>query len=305
MSVTGTEYVGGLIGRSKASTTNSYSLGEVKGTSSVGGLAGELYSSSAKIQQSYSLAKVSGTTYVGALVGDSSNGVVQTSYWSAASGAQSAFGTNSSYLQATKLSSAEFNFSEASTAMSALDFNGVWRLKNGYPVLSWQQGPGDTLVNGDVLPTLVSFTVPTALNFEINPNLEAGSQFVAPDFTLSNQSNSPLILSVSTFEETTAYGFVDVLDTEYLDEEWVKLGVQDSKNLALGLAMSPAEGWLEPTQADPLYAITVQESVSPVKLGTLKPQSSVGLALKAKHGATFTEALNPTYQLTFIFELLV
>lgn len=305
MTVTGAEFVGGLVGySSNGLISNSYSLGEAKGTASVGGLAGQLYSNGGRIQQSYSLATVSGTKDVGALVGKSSNGEVQTSYWSAASGVQVAVGTNSGKLQVTKLSSAEFNFSEASTAMSAFDFNGVWKLRNGYPVLAWQQGPGDTLVNGSIQPTLVSFTVPTALSFEINPNLEAGEQFIAPSFTLSNDSSSPLTISVSTFEETSAYDFIDVLGSKYSDAEWAKLGVNESNQLALGVSLDTPDEWLEQAQAETLHAVTVQTADASVKLGTTKPHSSVGLTFVGKHGAAFKEAMTPTYQMTFIFNLL-
>ena len=53
-------------------------------------------------------------------------------------------------------------------------------------------------VNGTISTTIGSITVPTeSLSFTLNPNLEAGQQFVAPEFSVSNDSHAPITLGVS------------------------------------------------------------------------------------------------------------
>ena len=69
--VSGGNYVGGLVGSSYATITNSYSTGDVTGTEDVGGLAG---STSGDISNSYATGNVSGTDNVGGLAGNHSTG---------------------------------------------------------------------------------------------------------------------------------------------------------------------------------------------------------------------------------------
>jgi len=76
-SVSGADYVGGLVGYNTGTTTNSYATGSVSGTSYVGGLVG--WKSAGTIQNSYATGSVSGTDYVGGLVGYNS-GTTTNSY---------------------------------------------------------------------------------------------------------------------------------------------------------------------------------------------------------------------------------
>ena len=76
--ITGSNYVGGLVGESSYSTiTNSYAMGSVSGTSRVGGLVG--LNNWASTSNSYATGSVSGTSYVGGLVG-SNNSAISNSY---------------------------------------------------------------------------------------------------------------------------------------------------------------------------------------------------------------------------------
>ena len=69
--VSGGNYVGGLVGSSYATITNSYSTGDVTGAEDVGGLAG---STSGDISNSYATGNVSGTDNVGGLAGNHATG---------------------------------------------------------------------------------------------------------------------------------------------------------------------------------------------------------------------------------------
>ena len=77
-SVNGDERVGGLVGSSSYIVEASYATGEVVGNSMVGGLAGE---NADRITSSYSTGKVIATDSAGGLVGSSRHGQVTDSYW--------------------------------------------------------------------------------------------------------------------------------------------------------------------------------------------------------------------------------
>ncbi len=76
-SITGSSYVGGLIGKSRGTVTNTYATGSVRGTSSVGGLLGQ---SGGAVTESYATGSVTGSgNGVGGLVGQS-EGSISDSY---------------------------------------------------------------------------------------------------------------------------------------------------------------------------------------------------------------------------------
>ena len=76
VTITGKNYVGGLVGVNNASVTNSYSTGSVNGSLYVGGLVGYNLDS---IFNSYSTGSVEGSNNVGGLVGVT-DGVISASY---------------------------------------------------------------------------------------------------------------------------------------------------------------------------------------------------------------------------------
>jgi hypothetical protein len=76
--ITGSQYVGGLIGRADNSIIeNCFSVGNIKGEATIGGLVGMIYNSI--ISKCYSLCAVSGERNIGGLMG-TNNGTIQTSY---------------------------------------------------------------------------------------------------------------------------------------------------------------------------------------------------------------------------------
>jgi len=74
--VTGHEWVGGLVALSIGAVSNSYSVSSVNGTHHVGGLVG---SNGGTVSDSYSIGNVTGNESVGGLVGEN-NGTVSNSY---------------------------------------------------------------------------------------------------------------------------------------------------------------------------------------------------------------------------------
>ena len=77
--VSGDSDVGVLVGRNKGTVQNSYATGKVNGGSFfVGGLVG--HNDHGMVQNSYATGKVSGYRFVGGLVGNSEYGIVQNSY---------------------------------------------------------------------------------------------------------------------------------------------------------------------------------------------------------------------------------
>ena len=151
------------------------------------------------------------------------------------------------------------------------------------------------LVEGEILPLICSITTPTEpLSFVLNPNLEEDEQFIAPDFTISNNSPASVSIELKNFEQTTDV-LNDVSPTKY--QNWSTLDKTQSKDIALAINPKPGDGW-ENLQEGPRYAADQKGSI----LGEIKPNSSVDLTFSALHGQAFTKALKPQYRLVFLFD---
>lgn len=315
----GHDYVGGLIGSGEygSGATNAYAIGTVTGQGTyVGGLMGHSNVGS-PLTNTYAAITLQATgEKVGDLVGDwvedkaspVNDAEPINSYWSKTK----SFINN--HPASTAFSEVDMTKEAALKNLSTFDFDTIWKTSCYYPQLQWEttrtvcpnlesETYGDTLINGEILGTVVSFTTPTELTFLINPNAEVGEHFIAPEFIIRNDSTSPLRLSLHTFAETTNF-FTAVTGDSYSDEAWAKLGVKESQNFALALNLIASENWLTQTQQDSLYAKTVQESGSEVNLGIIRPKADVAFHFSAKHGLAFNQALNPTYTMTFIFDLV-
>lgn len=166
----------------------------------------------------------------------------------------------------------------------------------------------EVLLNGEVSALLLDFSVPSKIEFAINPNASVSDQvFISPDFIVTNDSGAPLSLSISAFENNGGHVFTDVLPETHND--WTTLGVTESnQDLALGLVVDPSQDndWYPTTGAatDILYAKTVQDSSKPILIGGIKPNNQIKLGLTASHGYSFNAPLTTQYRLTFIFGLL-
>ncbi len=149
-SVSGTSYVGGLMGCNeyRGTVAQCYSNGTVSGNDSVGGLVGANHYNSS-LAQCYSTGAVTGTaTYVGGLVGSNQDsrgrkGIITTSFWDIQTSGQakSAGGTGKTT-------------AEMQTAATFLDAGwyrcgemGIWTIGDGldYPRLRWENKPGEVI----------------------------------------------------------------------------------------------------------------------------------------------------------------
>ena len=169
-------------------------------------------------------------------------------------------------------------------------------------------GEAEVVLNGEVTALMLDFSVPSTLEFVINPNAtESDKVFVAPEFEVENKSGAPMSVSISKFENNGGHVFTDVLPSEHAD--WTTLGVEEStRDLALGVTIDPlgTNDWYETTGAatDTIYAKQVQDGSAPILVGGVKPNSSVHLGLTASHGYSFNGPLTTKYLVTFIFEIL-
>ena len=184
--------VGGLVGRvdPSAVVNKSYFIGNVSGSDSVGGIAGN---SAGVINDVYSSGTVSADPSafsVGAVAGQGEDG--SDAYWDeVASGQQSGKGGDGS-LTTKSLTTSEMQGSSAETNMLGLDFQDVWVTTDGYPELQTFQksqdgGGGDEPPSdpgipicdsrGPVFNTCISSTSHdvTGSSFSISAPLRVGS----------------------------------------------------------------------------------------------------------------------------------
>ena len=113
---------------------------------------------------------------------------------------------------------------------------------------------------------------------------------------MTNETNAPLDLMLKTFEQTTDV-FNDVLPSKH--SSWNDLTKEQSKDIALGLVTKPSTDWLSMVN-EPHYVSETDNKL----LGTIKPKRTVGFEFVAHHGQSFSETLNLSYRLTFVFDLL-
>lgn len=153
----------------------------------------------------------------------------------------------------------------------------------------------DLSIKGEILPTIVSVTVPTApLSFVLNPNEEPERQFVASEFSLTNESQIPITIELKEFTQLTDT-MEDVLPDHF--EDWGDLSLSESRSMALGLVPQESESWLW-CQPGPYYVADTGSKV----IGRVKRKSTVDFKFTALHGQAFGHNLNPQYRLTFIFD---
>lgn len=149
-------------------------------------------------------------------------------------------------------------------------------------------------VDGIILPLVASVTIPTdPLTFIIDPNQAEGQQFVAPDFSITNNTPASISLNLKAFEQTTNV-LNDVLPEAH--ENWQRLNKAQSKDIALALVPKPSEGWLSLIEG-PRYVA----DDSNYQLGEVDAESTVEFTFSALHGRAIIERLAPQYRLAFEF----
>ncbi len=138
----------------------SYGNAEVIGKKYVGGLLG-LHSwqgtpdavldfRNTGIIQSYAFSSLSGDTLVGGLAGASYESGLSESYWdNEIDGSQNADGAINDHYKVIGLSTAQMTGQNAYIHMYRLDYENIWQLTGGYPVLKWQH-PEDPVAPPEV-----------------------------------------------------------------------------------------------------------------------------------------------------------
>jgi hypothetical protein len=138
--VTGYEFVGGLVGGNEGIMSNSYSTGSVTGDLSIGGLVGE---NRGTVSDSHSTGSVTGYSNVGGLVGWNEDGTVSNSFWDTETSGQatSAGGTGKNTTEMKSIvtfSGAGWNIIAVAPGPTNTAY--IWNIVNGltYPFLSWE-----------------------------------------------------------------------------------------------------------------------------------------------------------------------
>jgi filamentous hemagglutinin family protein len=202
-SVSGTTYVGGLVGDNNGTINDSYSLAAVSGSDSVGGLVGYNGTSTngASINRSYSTGSVNGSTNIGGLIGyQLLTGTVTNSFWDTDTSGQttSEGGTGLTTTEMKNLA----NFTTATTANGNVnpnwDFTNTWKNFDGYskPYLAWQQAFSGT-IDGATASKNIKYAIDGAANTETIESAADGFFYKIFPNSSSVQANSNLLVWLS------------------------------------------------------------------------------------------------------------
>ncbi|MGB5217746.1 MAG: filamentous hemagglutinin N-terminal domain-containing protein [Smithella sp.] len=151
-SVTGTNYVGGLVGWGYGTIVNAYATGNVSGTTNVGGLVG--VHKNGEIINTYATGLVSGSgSYIGGLVGRSTgSSTITNSYWdTATTGQATSSGGGTGRTTAQMMQTANF---------SGWDFTNTWWLSAGNTRPFLRMEYSNNIVNAHQLQLMAMY--PTA-----------------------------------------------------------------------------------------------------------------------------------------------
>jgi PGF-pre-PGF domain-containing protein len=145
--VTGDQRVGGLVGSNDGTVTNSYATGNVTGDQRVGGLVGS-NGGTGTVTNSYATGSATGSSYVGGLVGYNTGTVTDSCYYSSTGSYTSSRGTPTSYANFTSFAfvsgSSGLNWNESGNNITTADDSGfVWKMVESYtlPYFQYQDMP--------------------------------------------------------------------------------------------------------------------------------------------------------------------
>ena len=303
--VSGIEDVGGLVGAVDNSTINNvYAIGNIEGTNHVGGLVGNNWGDSV-IKNAYHLGSVTGTTNVGRISGwHEDTSVIENVYYNQEENVGlPIIGLDESTVelgQVIGLKEYQMSQTNSKNYMTLLDFENVWVTTSTTPMFRWQTdlmsaNRGDIQINGNIQPMMADVTIPSVSpDLVIDPNSPEGA--LSPEFSIENQSTSPIKLELKTFEQTTNT-FNDVLPDKY--DSWEGLNKTQSQDIALGLVAKEGDGWQRLTTPTSYVA---NHQVH--EIGVIKPTSQVNFEFEAHHGRAFSEAKTVQYRMVFVFDLL-
>ena len=232
-SITGKNYVGGLVGASHyGSITNSYSTAAVTGNSSVGGLVG--YNDYGSIGNSYSTGSVNGSSVIGGLAGMNNYGSIENSYSTGAVTGNSSVGGLVGYNRGTITSSYwDVNTSGQTTGIGVGTTSGMNADATGLYSATGTSGTAFTELNYsgfDFSPTgawymIDGFTRPF-LRSEYSTTVTNAHQLqlmalnLTANYTLANDIDMSELTAASGLWRTSAtaasngsYGFVPIGDS--------------------------------------------------------------------------------------------
>ena len=153
----------------------------------------------------------------------------------------------------------------------------------------------DIQINGTIQTLIADVTIPSVSpDLVIDPNSPDG--VMSPEFSIVNQSNSPIKLDLKTFEQTTNT-FNDVLPDKY--DSWEGLNKTQSQDIALGLVAKEGDGWQQLTTPTSYVSGHTEHEI-----GVVKPTSQVNFEFDVHHGRAFSESKTVQYKMVFVFDLL-
>ena len=138
-SISGRSQVGGVVGQNRGKINNCYSSGSIIGGSLVGGLVGDNFFGT--IRNSYSTGRVTGDEYVGGLVGQSVRGTVSLCFWDMEASKTDTSDGGTGRTTAEMIDITTFGRWDIVAVVSGeSDSTYTWNIIDGqtYPFLSWQ-----------------------------------------------------------------------------------------------------------------------------------------------------------------------
>ena len=308
--VVGTTHVGGLLGFSSGSQIkNAYHLQTVRGNENVGGVLGTTISGNYQTQilNTYQRGEVVGQVNVGDLLGvlqsvTHADNSYHIEVASSSSPLVSVTDNNSQINNLSRIKATDLMQTNSADLFEGFDFNGTWEMKDYLPRFQWEDTkdipqPTDAMimVTGTIQALMADVTIPSVSpDLVINPNLPDGS--ISPEFSIENQSTSPVRLDLKTFEQTTN-SFNDVLPGKY--DSWEGLNKKESQDISLGLVAQVGDGWQQLTTPTS-YVANHQAH----EIGVIKPMSQVNFEFDVHHGRAFSEAKKVQYRMVFVFDLV-
>jgi len=156
-------------------------------------------------------------------------------------------------------------------------------------------------VNGTINALTISVTHPASVEYVINPALGIGSAFVAPDITITNNTQVPISVTVKSLASAAGgtLQFADVANDAY---DWANLGLDDTKAyIAMGvkIADDPA-GWEAGYNTETRYAVDTGDSM----FGSLATGNTGHLTMVANHGYAFDQKYTAVHNLVLMFDLV-
>lgn len=154
-------------------------------------------------------------------------------------------------------------------------------------------------VSGTINAVSISVTHPASVDYTINPNMESGT-FIAPDITITNNSQVPVTVTVKSLASATG-GTLQFTDVAANAKDWTNLNLADSKTfIALGVKIADETGWNDGYDTNTHYAV----DISDVLFGSLNADSTGNMTMIANHGLAFDQIYTSTHNLIFMFSLV-